>query len=176
MLVNLARYTVALLFVFTGGAKLLRWRGFAAALKGFKLLPNRLVALFGLLLPVMELAIGVSIFSKRMAPGPELAAAALLLGFTVAMVHALLTGKRGLQCGCFGSIRKRKILLDYGAVITNVALVGVCVVAAGLPALTLYQRRLTLVLAATWIGLRPLTTLVLGSEAPEPRPSTNSMT
>jgi hypothetical protein len=124
----------------------------------------------------LELAIGVCVFSKRLAPWPELVAAALVFGFTVVMIHSLLSGKRGLPCGCCGSIRKKKMLLNYSAALTNIVLIGVCVVASGLPAVTPYERRLTLLIAAIWIGVRGLTTLVLSSEERGPQPAANSTT
>jgi len=176
LLAALLRYLVGLLFLITGGAKLLKWKGFVGIVQAYRVLPKRLATLFGLLLPFVELALGVCLFSRRLAPWPELLAAVVLFGFTVVIIGALLSGKQGLQCGCCPGIARKKMLLNYGAALTNIVLIGICLVASGLPPVTPYEGRLTLVLAAIWIGGRAAPKLVRRSEARGPQPAVDSMT
>lgn len=88
------------LLTFAGVAKLRDPGAFREALVGYGL-PNRVVVSGALTLPVLELALGIG---TAIAPPVFLVpAGVLLLAFATVMTWAIVSGRAGQPCGCFGA-------------------------------------------------------------------------
>ena len=77
--------------------------------------------------PWVEIVIGVTLAAQLLEPWPALAAIVLLIGFTVVIVRRLLDGSRP-PCACFGS-RSTRPLGAYH-VVRNAGLLVLSMVAA----------------------------------------------
>lgn len=66
-------------------------------------MPDPLAAPFALILPWVEILAAVYLILGFLARLTAAATAAMLLMFTVALLDALITGKTGHPCGCFGT-------------------------------------------------------------------------
>jgi uncharacterized membrane protein len=88
-------------------AGFLKWSdpaAFAASLRiGLPVLPERLVLLGALWLPVLEIVLALALWAPTWRRGAMLASALLLVAFSVFLGHAWVTG-RALECGCFGTL------------------------------------------------------------------------
>lgn len=93
---------LALVFATAGVAKLLDRPGSRSSLAGFGV-PVRVLPLVALLLPVLELAIAISLIPPGSARWGALAALLLLLGFVAGIANALRRGQAP-DCHCFGQL------------------------------------------------------------------------
>jgi putative oxidoreductase len=98
----LIRVGLAALFLWTGTQKLIEPGAFAAAIANYRVLPEALVGLAAVSLPVLELVAGAALLWPLYAQGAAWLVAALLLVFAVAMAQSKLRGI-DLDCGCFGA-------------------------------------------------------------------------
>ena len=101
-LLIVARALLALLFAVAGAAKLADRDGAAEAARGFGV-PARAAGAVALLLPLAELALAAALVPPATAPYAALAAAALLLGFALAIARAMRAGAAP-DCHCFGQL------------------------------------------------------------------------
>ena len=124
----------------------------------YRLLPKGLTPLFAFSLPIVELVLGLCLFFPNLAPWSEIFAAALVFGFSIAIVLTLLRGVHNVPCGCCGGGGKGKkflgAFLGYEAVLRNILLIGVAVVASGVPVVGKYAWRSTMVIAVLWMAMR----------------------
>src|SRR5215469_5503795 len=97
-----ARLLLALVFVVAGLAKLADRSGSRQALRDFGL-PSTLAQPFGILLPLVELAVAVALLPPASAWWGSLGALALLLVFVVGIGYNLAHGRRP-DCHCFGQL------------------------------------------------------------------------
>jgi uncharacterized membrane protein YphA (DoxX/SURF4 family) len=79
-----------------------------------------------LVVPYVEIVVGVLLATQLFKPWPAVAALGLLLAFTVVIVRRIRDGSRP-PCACFGSRSKRP--LGAYQVLRNLALIAVAVVA-----------------------------------------------
>lgn len=86
------------LFATSAGAKLVRFDGFRAALRGYEIVPKKLEVLVAATIPPLEAAVAAAMLSGRDILSAELAAALLLTSFTVVASYALIRKKR-VDCG-----------------------------------------------------------------------------
>jgi peroxiredoxin len=93
---------LAAVFLTAGVGKLLDLQGSGEAAAGFGV-PERLAPAVGVLLPVLELCIGVALLISAVAWGGALAALALLLVFAGVIARSMLRGEAP-DCHCFGQI------------------------------------------------------------------------
>ncbi len=93
------RLAFAVLFVWTGVSKLRRRRHFRASLESLGLSHAAVVA-SAATVPVLELCLGLGLLVVRWQPYPEIASAAVLLGFSAVLSWLILAGKTGADCGC----------------------------------------------------------------------------
>lgn len=117
---------VAALLAYSALAKLRQPTEFAVALARYRLVPRRLLPVVARLVPAAEAAVaGWLVISAGTLP--LLAAGALLLCFTAAVVSSLL---RGLThaCACFGA---KATPVSWSLVVRNSALIVVVLAAAG---------------------------------------------
>ena len=102
------RFGLAVVFLLSGLAKLPRRAEFVAAVKNYRLVPERAGGVIGKILPPVELGAGA-----LLALGLGIRPVAGLLGlfllvFSGAVAVNLLRG-RTIDCGCFGPVAQRKI-------------------------------------------------------------------
>jgi uncharacterized membrane protein YphA (DoxX/SURF4 family) len=95
-------------FLLSGLAKLPRRAEFAAAVRNYRLVPDRAGEVIGNVLPPVELGAG-ALLALGLGIRPVAALLALfLLVFSGAVAVNLLRG-RTIDCGCFGPVAQRKI-------------------------------------------------------------------
>lgn len=102
LIVLFARVVLALVFVVAGLAKLTDLSGSRAALRGFGV-PAKLSSALGVLLPLTELVVAVSLLPAVSAWWAALGALALLLLFVAGIGYNLARG-RTPDCHCFGQL------------------------------------------------------------------------
>jgi len=124
------RGALALLFLGASLHKLRDRAGFRSALAGYGLLPRAALPAASALLAAGELAIAASLLVPQTARSAALAAVVLLALYAGAMLAALGTGRRGIDCGCGGPAGARP--LGPGLVVRN-ALLAVAALGAALP-------------------------------------------
>lgn len=98
---------LALLFASAALHKLRELGRFTEVLHAYRVLPAGAEGLAPLV-PVLELAVAVGLFTPARAPA-ALAGVALLLGYTGAIAVNLARGRRDLDCGCGASDATRPI-------------------------------------------------------------------
>lgn len=123
------RWVLGVLLFGAGVAKLLVLRGFTESVISFRILPTKGARTFALLLPGIEICVGLGLPFRRFAPWPEIAAAGLFSFFALAIAITLVRGVRGAKCGCFG--RRSKAAVSYHGFIKELLLVSLAVVAVG---------------------------------------------
>jgi uncharacterized membrane protein YphA (DoxX/SURF4 family) len=97
----LLRVALGLVFVAAGGLKIGHADVFASEIAGFQLLPHALIAPLALLLPFLELMIGVYLVLGLFTRFAAWFAAAEMALFAGAIASAVLRGI-STSCGCFG--------------------------------------------------------------------------
>lgn len=130
-----ARLVLAIVFAHAAATKLRDPGRFAAALAGYRLLPDRLIGPIAWTLPALEALAALLL----LAPGAEWAGAGLTLALlavvTGAVIVNLARGRREIDCGCGGAEGQH---LSGGLVARNLVL-ALCLLpaagAAGWPAL-----------------------------------------
>jgi peroxiredoxin/uncharacterized membrane protein YphA (DoxX/SURF4 family) len=118
--VTLARVLLAVIFLVAGIAKLRDLPASRRTLRDFGL-PWKAAAPLGFLLPVGELVVAALLLVGGTAGWGAMAATALLLGFTIAMLVNIALG-RAPECRCFGQLQARRI--DWRAVTRNAGLLA----------------------------------------------------
>ena len=103
------RVLVALVFLTAAWGKVRNQLAFQGVVANYRLLPDRLVKPFALLLPPLEALVGAALPLGPASPWPELAAAVLLALFALAISINLLRGRRSIDCGCFQSAHKQTL-------------------------------------------------------------------
>jgi uncharacterized membrane protein YphA (DoxX/SURF4 family) len=102
------RFGLAVIFLLSGLAKLPRRAEFVAAVRNYRLVPDRAGEVIGKVLPPVELAAG-ALLALGFGVRPVAALLGLfLLAFSGAVAINLLRG-RTIDCGCFGPVAQRKI-------------------------------------------------------------------
>ncbi|TMB59960.1 MAG: DoxX family membrane protein [Chloroflexi bacterium] len=79
---------------------------FAQAVRGYDLLPARLVTPIATTLPPFEVALGVLLLAGAMTRPAAAAACVVLVAFALAVAANLVRGREN-DCGCFGQQRSR---------------------------------------------------------------------
>ncbi len=82
---------------------------FTETLRNYRLLPEALVGLFSIAIPVLEILCGLALLIPQSAAAAAILAAALLLMYMFAIGLNLLKGRRSIDCGCGGSDQKQAI-------------------------------------------------------------------
>lgn len=106
-IVMFCRITIAFLFIYSSGSKLLSLRDFAVTIGDFKLFPRRwskpaaYIFVAGELITMILVVIGGVVL-----PIAFLLAMLLLIGFSIALASALWR-KLDLNCNCFGRTERR---------------------------------------------------------------------
>jgi Methylamine utilisation protein MauE len=128
------RILAALVFVTAAAGKMRHWLAFQGVVANYRLLPEGLILPVARALPVAEFVIGGALLTRWSAPGAEVAAAALLAVFGLAMGVNILRGRPHIDCGCFQSTLKQT--LRWRLVARNAALAALLVVDLASPTAT----------------------------------------
>jgi uncharacterized membrane protein YphA (DoxX/SURF4 family) len=99
----IARVVLAAVFITAGVGKLIDLDGSRKAMRDFGV-PESVADAFGLLLPIAELVIAVTLIFRPTAQWAALAAFVLLLAFIAGIANAMRKGEAP-DCHCFGQIR-----------------------------------------------------------------------
>lgn len=121
------RFVLAFIFGSAALPKLAHRREFARAVENYALLPGRAVGTVARLLPLLELACALALLIGFFVRATALIAAALLVGFSVAVAINLARGRR-IDCGCEGEVSPRKI--GWGLVAADLVLAAMATTVA----------------------------------------------
>ena len=106
-LILAARLFIAATLCVAGAMKLRAGRGtFAHAVRGYDLLPARLVTPVATALPPFEITVGLLLLAGVMTRAAAAAACLVLVAFALAVALNLARGREN-ECGCFGGQRSR---------------------------------------------------------------------
>ena len=97
-----ARLILAVTFLYAGIEKLRDPLAFADSIASFQILPDALINLVALSLPVLEIFLGLMLLTDYEAGLAALTTLILMAVFIVALISALVRGLE-VDCGCFGS-------------------------------------------------------------------------
>jgi hypothetical protein len=95
------RITLGLIFLVSSLAKLRALQRFIEGVVDYHVLPSSLAQLYGRLLPLVELAVGILLTAGVALPVASVVAILLLTSFGVAMGINIVRGRR-IDCHCFG--------------------------------------------------------------------------
>ncbi len=165
-LIFFCREALGIVFASAGFMKLVDRPRFAAAVRGYRLVPDRVTAPLSWLPPVTELLTGIGLIAAFPPRWSPVAAAALSLLFGLAVVINLARGNRNIACGCFGSSEDHQI--GWGIVGRNIgfALAATTLVlqdtgyvgdAGGIAAIS--ERLVVFCMAAATVGLWSLSAI-----------------
>jgi uncharacterized membrane protein YphA (DoxX/SURF4 family) len=108
-----ARIAVGLIFVLAGVSKLVAPGTFSATLLAYDVLPVGLLRPVSLILPWIELVVGLYLLAGLFTRAAAWAAVVMLTVFMLAIGQAVLRGISLQDCGCFGSITSAVPALQY---------------------------------------------------------------
>jgi len=131
IVVLIANYCVALLFLLACYGKLSAFAVFRATLAEYELMPASVTGLCASIVIGLELAIGIGALVPSTASIAMVAAAALLLGYACAIGINLVRGRRDIDCGCTGPATRQ--LLSGWLVLRNIGLAVLAMVGAAVP-------------------------------------------
>jgi uncharacterized membrane protein YphA (DoxX/SURF4 family) len=118
---RLARWSLGLLFIYTGVVKLMDLGAFAENIADFGLVHPRLIQLTAVTIPVLETLAGVGLVLDLGFSLPVITA--LLTMFTTVLSYGLFLGL-DIECGCLGTSRG----LSMQAMLSlDLSLLGICV-------------------------------------------------
>jgi len=115
------RVCAGLVFAAAGVQKAQHWKILPGVIANYRLLPRFAVAPASVLLPPVEILVGLLLLSAQMMPWAPLAAIALLALFAAAMAINLRRGRSFIDCGCGQSFLKQS--LRWSLVARNAVLV-----------------------------------------------------
>lgn len=141
MVTFLVRALIGALFVFAGVAKIGHFDDLAAAIAGFRILPEAIIAPLAVLLPFFEAGLGVYLILGLFTRTAAIVAAAQLGLYSIAIASAVVRHIPA-NCGCFGP--QDQATADWPHVVIDLALAAVCaLVAWRAPGLWALDRRMT---------------------------------
>lgn len=98
---KLIRWCVGGVFIASGALKLGSLQSFTDAIFLFDIVPVVLVNVIALILPGLELIMGLLLVSGLASRLSAASVAAMSLVFSLVLLHAIVSGKT-IECGCFG--------------------------------------------------------------------------
>lgn len=118
-LYHAARIILGLIFLFACYDKLLHSRAFAEVIYNYQVLPDGLVNITAILLPWVELVLGLSLIFNVWIPGAAVLGNLLLMAFFMALIFNLARGL-DVSCGCFSTAQGEKDA-DYVTVLRDLS-------------------------------------------------------
>ncbi len=102
MIYHASRWILGIVFIYASYDKILNPAEFASAVYNYHILPDFLINLTALILPWLELFLGISLISGLFLSGSILICNLLLIMFTAALIFNLYRGL-DISCGCFST-------------------------------------------------------------------------
>ncbi|RCK73968.1 MAG: putative methylamine utilization protein MauE [Ignavibacteriae bacterium] len=97
------RYFIGIVFIIAAIPKIEDPAAFAKSIEGYQFLPTFLINITALLIPWIELLVGISIIIGFFLRGTSLLAIILFSSFSILIGISLLRGL-SIDCGCFGNL------------------------------------------------------------------------
>ena len=125
-----ARWVLGVVFIYASIHKILDPAAFAEAVYNYQILPDGLVNLTALVIPWLELFLGVFLIIGFWMPGATVLSALLFMTFMAALAYNLARGL-DISCGCFSTspaaetIGVRTVLRDGIFLVVSLYLLGV---------------------------------------------------
>jgi putative oxidoreductase len=119
------RIALAGLFILAGVLKLLDPAEFAVEISRYQLIPWWCCALLALLLPWLEICMGIALLTRWFLRGALVWVTVLLIVFSLALLSAMLRGL-SIDCGCFGRVWHSTG--TFWPLVRNLVLLGMTVV------------------------------------------------
>jgi hypothetical protein len=94
------RVCVGLILLLAAMQKAAHWRLLPGVIANYRLLPRAMVLPVAVVLPLVEMIVGVLVLSAQLSPFAELTAIGLLILFAAAMAVNLRRGRAHIDCGC----------------------------------------------------------------------------
>jgi len=119
------RLAIGVLFIYASADKVLHPDKFAVVIYNYRVLPFELVNLVAILVPWLEIMIGVTLIFGIWLETSAFLLSALMLGFAVLIISAITRGLN-IECGCFtlsesGSLVSwRRVIEDLGLMICGI--------------------------------------------------------
>lgn len=123
-LVRVASWFLGMVFICAGALKMADPLAFADSVASFQLLPGMMISAVALVLPVLEMLLGLSLLIGVRRRACAVAMGFLCVVFAVALTQALVRGLT-VDCGCFG----RGEASTYGNVRTLARALGLALLA-----------------------------------------------
>ncbi len=128
LILKVIAFGFAVLFIGAAWHKLSSLDRFEAVLRDYRLLPAFAIRPLSLLIPAIELTLGLSWISGLLPRITALASASLLATYALAMGINLLRGRIYIDCGCgFGASTESEQALSWSLVARNILLIGLAV-------------------------------------------------
>jgi len=99
----LTRITLAGIFLYAAWDKFLNPRDFAIIIAAYKILPSPLINLTAILLPSIEIVLGIALLIGLFPRGASLIMGGMMVAFIFAFLIAALKGVNLSDCGCFST-------------------------------------------------------------------------
>lgn len=99
---HIVRISLGIIFLVASYDKILHPQQFSLAVYQYQILPDSLVNLAALILPWLELLIGLCLLANIWLPGAGVLSAALMMVFTGSLIFNHLRGL-DIHCGCFST-------------------------------------------------------------------------
>jgi len=109
LLLTILRYLLAGLFIVAALQKIPHPKQFVEAVRAYQVLPRFAVAPFGILLPWVELGLGMMLLIGWYTKPVAVLTGLLYAAFTLALGINLFRGRKNIDCGCFGPKQKHRI-------------------------------------------------------------------
>ncbi len=128
LLLKVIAFGFAVLFIGAAWHKLSGLDRFEAMLRDYRLLPALVSRPLAMLIPGIELTLGLSWISGLLPRITALVSASLLATYALAMGINLLRGRIYIDCGCgFGASTESEQALSWSLVARNILLIGLAV-------------------------------------------------
>lgn len=101
-LFHAVRLSLGVIFLAASYDKILHPQAFSLAVYQYQILPDSLVNLVALILPWLELLLGLSLMTNVWLPGAGVLSASLMIAFTGSLLFNHLRGL-DIHCGCFST-------------------------------------------------------------------------
>jgi uncharacterized membrane protein YphA (DoxX/SURF4 family) len=121
------RVLVGALFIFAGASKMGHFNDLAAAIAGFRILPETVIGPLAVLLPFFEIALGLYLVAGLFTRGAAIVAAVQLAIYAAAIASAVIRHIPA-ACGCFGP--QDTATADWPHAFADLALAAICALLA----------------------------------------------
>lgn len=119
LLINIISLSLALLLAAAALGKWLHWQEFTESLAGYRLLPQALLPIAGVLIPLLETTLAIGLALQQF-PAAAICCSVLLFGYGLAIYINIRRGNLSLDCGChFGAASQA---ISMGLVYRNLCL------------------------------------------------------